>query len=57
MWGVPNVDYVLEVSHDLENWATVPVTAGADGWTSITVSAPESQGACFYRYTYPVANE
>jgi len=52
--GVPHVEYFFQWSHDMDEWHSSPVTATASGEVSVAISAPASEGVCFYRFAYPV---
>jgi cytochrome c peroxidase len=53
--GVPRVEYLFQWSHDLDEWASTPVTASFNGRVTAAVAAPVSEGHCFYRFAYLVS--
>jgi cytochrome c peroxidase len=50
--GVPNVAYIFQTSTDMITWTSTASTASVAGELTMTVSAPESDPQCFYRYAY-----
>ena len=50
--GVPNVDYILQSSTDLNTWIDTPTTADSSGVLSISTPAPQSAPKMFFRITY-----
>ncbi|MFT5857195.1 MAG: cytochrome c peroxidase [Verrucomicrobiales bacterium] len=50
--GVPNVEYLIQSSIDMENWTSLQVTASALGEVTATLAAPTDTPRCFYRVSY-----
>ena len=50
--GVPNVAYIFQSSTDMITWTSTSVTASTTGELTMTVSAPETDAMCYYRYAY-----
>ncbi|MBB5353786.1 cytochrome c peroxidase [Haloferula luteola] len=55
--AVPNVTYGLQASTDLTHWATVSVTADAEGWLSLDIPDELGIEARYFRFIYPVPSE
>ncbi len=52
--GVPNVDYILQTSEDLDKWTSTAVRATAEGSLEITIPMESTGGRKFYRFAYGV---
>ena len=55
--GVPNVDYIVQSSTDLEAWVDIPVKASPLGGITATLAAPGGMPQCFYRVVYVASGD